>query len=49
MNDRVTITINREIYRRLKEKGIFGETYNQLILRLVRLAEAHNSEVYDID
>ena len=49
MNDRVTITINREIYHRLKEKGIFGETYNQLILRLVRMAEAHNLEAYEID
>jgi predicted CopG family antitoxin len=43
MNDRVTITIDREIYRKLKERGIFGETYNQLILRLVRLDEVHGS------
>lgn len=43
MSDRVTITLNREIYRKLKERGIFGETYNQLIMRLVRLAELHSS------
>ena len=43
MNDRVTITLNREIYSKLKERGIFGETYNQLILRLLRLAEVHSS------
>jgi hypothetical protein len=43
MSDRVTITLDREIYNKLKERGIFGETYNQLILRLVGLAELHRS------
>jgi len=34
MNDRHTITINNEAYQKLKGKGIFGESYSQLILRI---------------
>lgn len=35
MNDRHTITINNEAYRKLKEKGIFGESYSELVTRLL--------------
>ena len=43
MNERITITIHRDAYKKLKQRGIFGETYTQLILRLVKLAEADSS------
>jgi predicted CopG family antitoxin len=39
MNDRVTITINRNVYDKLKQKGSFGETYSELILRLIKLTD----------
>lgn len=40
MNERVTITIERNAYNRLKEKGIFGETYSKLILRLINIVDS---------
>jgi predicted CopG family antitoxin len=40
MNDRITITINRDVYAQLKNKGSFGETYNELILRLIKIADS---------
>lgn len=44
MNDRTTITIDKKVYQKLKEKGRFGETYTQLISRLIDLADSkiHN-------
>jgi hypothetical protein len=35
MNDRITITIDKKVYQKLREKGKFGETYTQLISRLI--------------
>jgi predicted CopG family antitoxin len=35
MNDKTTITIDKKIYQKLREKGRFGETYTQLISRLI--------------
>jgi predicted CopG family antitoxin len=43
MKDRITITIGRDVYQKLKQRGVFGETYSQLILRLVESAEASGS------
>ena len=40
MNERITITINRDVYNKLKKKGSFGETYSQLILRLIKIADS---------
>ena len=40
MNERITITINREVYDKLKKKGSFGETYSELILRLIKIADS---------
>jgi len=40
MNDRITITINRDVYAQLKKKGSVGETYNELILRLIKIADS---------
>jgi predicted CopG family antitoxin len=40
MSDRVTITINRDVYNKLKKKGTFGETYNELLLRLIKIADS---------
>jgi len=40
MNDRITITINHDVYAQLKKKGSFGETYNELILRLIKIADS---------
>jgi predicted CopG family antitoxin len=39
MNDRTTITIDTKVYQKLKEKGRFGETYTQLISRLIDVAD----------
>jgi predicted CopG family antitoxin len=39
MNSRHTITINRDVYQRLKKIGFFNETYSQLISRLVDIAD----------
>jgi predicted CopG family antitoxin len=39
MSKRHTITINRDVYQRLKRTGFFNETYSQLISRLVDIAE----------
>jgi predicted CopG family antitoxin len=48
MNERITITIDRNVYQKLKRKGFFGETYSQLVSRLLELAEAGSSlEVRD--
>jgi predicted CopG family antitoxin len=48
MNERITITIDRNVYQKLKRKGIFGETYSQLVSRLLELAEGCSSlEVKD--
>jgi predicted CopG family antitoxin len=44
MNDRTTITIDKKVYQKLREKGRFGETYTQLISRLIDLAE---TKIYD--
>ena len=35
MNKRHTITINHEAFEKLKERGVFGETYSEVISRLV--------------
>jgi predicted CopG family antitoxin len=43
MSDRVTITINRDVYNKLKKKGTFGETYNELLLRLIKIADSNIS------
>jgi hypothetical protein len=45
MTERHTITIDHNAYQRLKRKGIFGETYSRLILRLVKLAEVGSSSL----
>ena len=39
MNDRTTITIDKKVYQKLREKGKFGETYTQLISRLIDLVD----------
>ncbi|MGH9981221.1 MAG: hypothetical protein ACRD6U_06685 [Nitrososphaeraceae archaeon] len=41
MNERTTITIDRSVYDKLKKKGCFGETYNDLILRLLEDADSN--------
>lgn len=43
MNDRTTITIQRNVYEKLKKKGAFGETYSELILRLIKIADSNIS------
>jgi predicted CopG family antitoxin len=39
MSKRHTITLNDEAFEKLKEKGVFGETYSQVIARLGKLIE----------
>ena len=40
MNDRITITIHRNVYEKLKKQGSFGETYSELISRLIKIADS---------
>ena len=40
MHSRHTITVNDETYHKLKRKGIFNESYSDLISRLVDIAES---------
>ena len=40
MNERITITIHREVHDKLKKKGSFGETYSEVILRLIKIADS---------
>lgn len=49
MNERITITIKREVYNKLKKKGSFGETYSELILRLIKTVDSISggSKEYD--
>jgi predicted CopG family antitoxin len=44
MRARHTITINHQAYQKLKSKGMFGESYSELISRLAELAESHVPE-----
>jgi len=44
LKERITVTIDKDVYKRLKEKGFFGETYSQLISRLIDLVE---TTIYD--
>ena len=39
MTDRHTITINQRTFEKLKQKGLFGESYSDLILRLTMAVE----------
>jgi predicted CopG family antitoxin len=41
MKARHTITIDRDVYLRLKTKGFFGESYNELISRLIDFADKY--------
>ena len=40
MRSRHTITVNHETYEKLKQQGIFNESYSELICRLVEIAES---------
>jgi predicted CopG family antitoxin len=39
MGSRHTITLNHGAYQKLRSKGVFGESYSELISRLADLAE----------
>jgi predicted CopG family antitoxin len=43
MSRRHTITLNDEAFEKIKERGIFGETYSQVIARLAKLSEKEES------
>ncbi len=45
MKERHTITINRDAYIKLKRKGRFGESFSDLLLRL--LSDFDNSKQGD--
>lgn len=47
MNERHTITINRDAYLKLKSKGNFGESFSDLVIRLV--SETVNKESDAVD
>jgi predicted CopG family antitoxin len=40
MNERHTITINHVAFEKLKQRGIFGESYSDVILRLAKAVES---------
>ena len=44
MAKRHTISIDDEAYKKLKRKGVFGESYTQLILRLLSQNDTKNLE-----
>jgi predicted CopG family antitoxin len=39
MTNRHTITITNEVFQKLRKKGMFGESYSNLLLRLI---DAHD-------
>ena len=39
VNERITVTIDRKVYNRLKKFGEFGETYTTLLERLLNEVE----------
>lgn len=39
MYSRHTVTLNQEAYDKLSQLGKFGESFSELVLRLVRQAE----------
>jgi predicted CopG family antitoxin len=41
--DRHTITINQRAFEKLKGKGVFGESYSDLILRLIKVVEVNGA------
>lgn len=41
---RHTITINDRTFKELRSKGLFGESYSDLLLRLLREAEKIHAE-----
>jgi hypothetical protein len=42
MNNRTTITIDKKVHEKLKEQGRFGETYTELISRLIDINDIKN-------
>jgi predicted CopG family antitoxin len=40
MNERHTITIHHEVYQRLKKRGLFGESYSDVLSRLLDFEDA---------
>jgi hypothetical protein len=42
MKSRHTITLNHGAYQKLKSKGVFGESYSELISRLADLVETYS-------
>jgi predicted CopG family antitoxin len=39
MAERHTITVTTEVFQKLRKKGIFGESYSKLLLRLIDSGE----------
>ena len=39
-NERHTITINHVAFQKLRQRGIFGESYSDVIVRLVKAVES---------
>lgn len=46
-HERHSLTINHSIFLRLKEKGIFGESFSDLILRIIDELENKNSKLQE--
>jgi predicted CopG family antitoxin len=44
-HERHTITINHKAFEKLREKGIFGESYSDVIVRLVDIAGSRKNEI----
>lgn len=40
LKGRHTITINHQAFQKLRQRGIFGESYSDVIVRLVNAVEA---------
>lgn len=44
MKERHTITIHHEIFQRLKKKGLFGESYSDVLSRLLDFADGYQAK-----
>jgi predicted CopG family antitoxin len=49
MAKRHTISINDEAYKKLRQKGTFGESYTTVILRLLEQIDAVKNGVKDFE
>ena len=45
MNRRVNVGLRYDVYTKLKDKGKFGETYSDLVCRIIDESEKHGDSI----